>query len=56
MIHPPNLDVGRDAMFVWPAYALSALTLAGLAVDSLLRARRWRRAAEQPDAAQDAQP
>ena len=42
----PNLEVGRYAVFIWPAYAISALTLLGLVVDSLARAARWRRAAE----------
>ena len=47
----PNVDVGRYAAFVWPAYGVSAATLLALVVDSLLRARRWRRAAraERPD-------
>ena len=42
----PNLEVGRYAVFIWPAYGVSALVLAGLAVDSCLRAARWRKAAE----------
>ena len=42
----PNLDVGRYAIFIWPAYGVSALVLLGLVADSLLRAARWRRAAE----------
>jgi len=42
----PNLEVGRYAAFVWPAYALSALALLWMLADSLLRARRWRREAE----------
>ena len=41
-----HLDAGRYAVFLWPAYGLSAVVLAGLAIDSLARARRWRRAAE----------
>ena len=45
----PNLDVGKYAGFVWPAYGLSALALLGMLADSLLRARRWRRAAEDQD-------
>jgi heme exporter protein CcmD len=44
----PNLAVGHDALYVWPAYVLSALVLVALVLDSLLRARRWRRAAERP--------
>ena len=43
---PPNLEVGRYAAFIWPAYGVSALTLAALVADSLMRAARWRRAAE----------
>ena len=50
----PNLDVGRYAVFIWPAYGVSALVLAGLVIDSLLRAARWRRAAEAERAPRDA--
>ena len=42
----PNLDVGRYGVFIWPAYGVSALTLLALTIDSLVRAARWRRAAE----------
>ena len=42
----PNLEVGRYAVFIWPAYGISAATLLALTVDSLARAARWRRAAE----------
>ncbi len=42
----PNLEVGRYAVFIWPAYGITALTLLALLADSLLRARRWRKAAE----------
>jgi heme exporter protein D len=41
-----DLDAGPYAAFVWPAYGVSALVIAGLALDSWLRARRWRREAE----------
>ena len=40
MIH---LDMGKYAGFVWPAYGVSLLGVAGLVADSLARARRWRR-------------
>jgi heme exporter protein D len=39
-------EAASYAAFVWPAYGLSALVIAALALDSLLRARRWRREAE----------
>ena len=42
----PNLDVGRYAVFIWPAYGISALALAALTIDSLLRAARWRKKAQ----------
>jgi heme exporter protein D len=41
-----DFDAGRYAIFVWPAYAVTGLVLAVLILDTLLRARRWRRAAE----------
>jgi heme exporter protein D len=36
-----DLDMGRYAAFVWPAWALSAIVLAALAARALLAARRW---------------
>ncbi len=39
-------DAGRYAVFLWPAYAITALVIAGLIGESLWRARRWRREAE----------
>jgi heme exporter protein D len=41
-----DFDAGAYAPYVWPAYGISALVLIALAVDSLWRARRWRRRAE----------
>jgi heme exporter protein CcmD len=39
-------DPGKYAAFVATAYGVSALVLGALVVDSLWRARRWRKAAE----------
>lgn len=36
-----DLDMGRYAAFVWPAWSLSAIVLAALAARALLAARRW---------------
>ena len=36
-----DLDMGRYAAFVWPAWALSAAVLAGLAARAVIAARRW---------------
>ena len=41
-----DFDMGKYALFVWPAYAVTAVILAWLILDTLLRARRWRREAE----------
>ncbi len=41
-----DLDMGRYAAFVWPAFAASALVIGALVADTLARARRWRREAE----------
>jgi heme exporter protein CcmD len=37
---------GNYAAYIWPAYVLSALVLGGLAVASVLHARRWKKRAE----------
>jgi heme exporter protein D len=37
----PDLDMGRYAAFVWPAWGLSAIVLAALAARAVLAARRW---------------
>ncbi len=44
---------GQDAAFVWAAYALTAPVLIALVAESLLRARRWRKAAEALETARD---
>ncbi|MDP3656734.1 MAG: heme exporter protein CcmD [Brevundimonas sp.] len=36
-----DLDMGRYAAFVWPAWALSAAVLAALAARAGIAARRW---------------
>jgi heme exporter protein D len=41
-----DFDAGKYAVFVWPAYGLTALVIAAMVADSLARARRWRRTVE----------
>jgi heme exporter protein D len=41
-----DLDMGKYAAFVWPAYGLTTLVLGWMVVSSLVRARRYRREAE----------
>ena len=36
-----DLDMGKYAAYVWPAWAISALVLGALAARALLAARRW---------------
>lgn len=36
-----DLDMGRYAVFVWPAWGISAVVLAVLAARALIAARRW---------------
>lgn len=38
----PNLEVGRYAAYIWPAYGVSAAALLWMLADSLWRARRWK--------------
>ena len=37
-----DLNMGRYAGYVWPAYTVSAVLIGALVASSLLRARRWR--------------
>ena len=36
-----DLDMGRYAGFVWPAWGISAFVLGALAARALIAARRW---------------
>ena len=42
-----DLDAGKYAVFVWPAYGLTALVFLGMIVFTLRQSRAWRRRAEQ---------
>lgn len=37
-----DLDMGKYAGFVWPAFAISAVVLAALAARAGLASRRWK--------------
>jgi len=41
-----DFDMGKYAAYVWPAYAAVAAVFGWMVVDSLARARRWKRKAE----------
>ncbi len=51
-----DFDYGRYAIYIWPAYAISAAVLAWLIAASLMSARRWRREAQRLQAQADAKP
>jgi heme exporter protein D len=42
----------KYAAFVWPAYGVTALVFAWMVIDTLVRARRWRRQAERQERAE----
>lgn len=37
-----DLDMGKYAAYVWPAWGISALILAALAARVIVSARRWK--------------
>jgi len=45
-----DLDAGRYAAFLWPAFAVTAVVFVAMIWDSLNHARRWRRRAQELDA------
>jgi len=45
-----DFDAGKYAVYVWPAFALSAAVFVWMIVDSLASARRWRAEAERRQA------
>ena len=47
------LDAGKYAAFIWPAYGVTALGFAWMIIDSLARARRWRREVQRLEKARD---
>ena len=40
------LSAGKYAAYIWPAYAASALGFGWMIIDTLVRARRWKREAD----------
>jgi len=41
-----DFDAGKYAVYIWPAFALTAGAFVWMIADSLASARRWRREAE----------
>jgi heme exporter protein D len=51
-----DLDTGKYALFVWPAYGISLIAFIGMIWASLGYSRRWRKRAEDLKAAETAGP
>ena len=49
-----DFDAGNYAVYLWPAFALSAAGFVWMIADSLNAARRWRREAERLQALREA--
>ena len=43
------MDMGEYAVFVWPAWGLSAVVLTGLVVRAALASRRWKKALDEAE-------
>lgn len=39
----PDFDMGRYALFVWPAWGVSALVLTALIARAFIASRKWKR-------------
>jgi heme exporter protein D len=50
-----DLDTGKYALFVWPAYGVSLIAFIGMIWTSLAFSRRWRKRAEELKAAEPPQ-
>jgi heme exporter protein D len=46
----PNFELGKYAIYILPAYAITAVVIAIMAAETLLRTRRWRREVERLEA------
>ena len=51
-----DFDAGKYAVYVWPAFAVTAAAFAWMIGDSLAQARRWKRELERLQAAADSEP
>lgn len=49
----PDFDAGKYAVYIWPAFGITAFVIGWMIVDSLARARRWKKRVEALQAAKD---
>ena len=41
-----DFDAGKYAVYMWPAFGITAIAFAWMIIDSLVQARRWKRELE----------
>ena len=46
----PNLELGKYAIYIVPAYLISAGVIAAVIADTLLRSARWKREVDKREA------
>lgn len=46
----PNFELGKYAVYILPAYAITLVVIAALVADTLARTGRWKREAERREA------
>jgi heme exporter protein D len=46
----PNFELGKYAIYIWPPYVITALVIGAFVLDSVLRARHWKREVERREA------
>jgi heme exporter protein CcmD len=51
----PNLDLGKYAVYIVPAYAVAAVVIAVMVGDTLARTARWKREVEKREALRNGQ-
>ncbi|MET3664290.1 heme exporter protein CcmD [Caulobacter sp. 1776] len=51
-----DFDAGKYAVYLWPAFAISAVAFAWMIADSVLTARRWKRETDRLQAELDGAP
>ena len=46
----PNFELGKYAVYIWPAYAITIAVIAAMVAETLTRTARWKREVEKREA------
>ena len=49
----PNFELGKYAVYIVPAYAITILVICAVIAETLLRTARWKREVEKREAARE---